>query len=387
MKYYTINNFYVVEKVKELSIWNDVYVYRDMHNFMKDTVASTKDYKTVDIITGGVDSRTVLSHLESLGVEYDLAISGSESMNDVKIAKQIANRLGKEIHISDEIVINADTQWLKDLFISTDGVTGIFSHNRLHNKNVMLKKLGFQLEFGGVGGEFYKNSFLNQDFPFYNGKISRKNFYKLKINTKNFDKKYLTQDILNYANKMENKIINELFYNEYGDKSKVYFRVGHKILRYRMVTLSNCNSISIPSLSPFMENDMLKLTYNKNPWDLEVNKWQRNEVSKYCKEIANINTDRGLTLSNNKVQIYKELFQSYGFLFKVALKRMLHKKDIPVRLDAFIKGRELKEFQMAMNVCKELYILSEDCNINDISDVLADRLMTIGLVYMNFQNG
>jgi len=382
MKYYTINNSHIVEKEKELSIWNDVYRYKDMYDFMKDTVFSIKNYKIVDIITGGIDSRTVLSYLESLGVKCDLAISGSEDMIDVKIAKQIADRLGKEIHISDEIVVNADKQWIKNLFISTDGVTGTFSHYRLHNKNVMLKNLGFQLEFGGVGGEFYKNSFLNQDFPFYKGKPNGKNFYKLKINTKNINNEHLTQSILNYAD----KITDRLFYNENGDKSKIYFRVGHKILRCRMVALSNCNNLSIPSLSPFMDNDMLKITYNKNPWDLEVNKWQRNEVSKYCPEIANIKTDRGLTLSNAKKQIYKEIFQSYGFLFKIAFKRILHKKNISVRLDAFIKGRELKEFEMAMNVCKELDILRKDCNINDIPDILADRLMTIGLVYMNFQN-
>lgn len=388
MYYYVFDNYNFIIKRKVLNIWERECKYQNLHDFMADMIFAAKDLKAVNIITGGTDSRTVLSHMISLGTKFELAISGDSEMVDVQIAKKIADRLNIKIYISDEKVNVADKGWLKKLFISTDGVTGTFSRYRLHKKNLMLKQLGMELELGGVGGELYKNSFLNQDFPFYNsGEINKRKFYKLKINPSNFGTRYLTDRILNCLNHMEQKVTEELFSNEHGQKKNVYFRIGSKILRYRMVTLTNSNNLSISSVSPFVEIDMMKLTYNKNPWTLEMNKWQRNEVSKYCPEIADIKTDRGLTLNNSKKQIFKEIILSYKFLIQMGLKRILFmkiQKQSTEKLDIYIKGRELKEFTMAINKCIELDILKMDIDIDQIPDNLADKLMTIGLVFMNY---
>ena len=56
------------------------------------------------------------------------------------------------------------------------------------------------------------------------------------------------------------------------------------------------------------------------------------------------------------------------------------------RLDVYVKGRELREFKIAMEKCKELDIIKSDCIIESIPDDLADKLMTIGLTFMNYQS-
>uniref|UniRef100_UPI00261C2FAD hypothetical protein n=1 Tax=Clostridium sp. TaxID=1506 RepID=UPI00261C2FAD len=327
-----------------------------------------------------------LAHLASLKVEFDLAISGNSEMIDVKIAKEIADKLGMEIQISNENIKEINKNTLRELFISSDGVYGVFSRYRLHNKNIMLEKSGSELEFGGAAGEFYKNGFINQDFPFYNiGKVNKNKFYKLKINPSNWGKEYLTDNIIEQKEQMKNKIIKTIFDNKDDRKSNLYFKAGHKIMRHRIITISNSSNLSIPSISPFTEVDMMKLTYKKNPWKLEINKWQRNEVSKFFPKIASIKTDRGLTLQNNFLKVLREFFTSYLFLLKIALKRTLlskKEKNINKRLDIYIVGRKMKQFEEAMDKCKELNVINQDCDIERIPDILADRLMTIGLVFL-----
>lgn len=390
LKYYTFNQLDLDGKEKELNIWDSKLKYKSLHDFMEDLLYASDGKKIVDIITGGTDSRTVLSHLFSFGVDYDLAISGTIEMIDVKIAKKIAAKLGKYIHVNDEGVNNIDEDWLRKLFLRTDGVYGTFSRYRLHKKNSMLEQFGYQLELGGGAGELYKNGFLNQDFPFYNiGGINKNRFYKLKINPLNLDFKHFTETIRKSCLLMQERVLDNIFDNIDERKSKKYFRAGSRVIRYRMITLSNSSNLSVPSMSPLIEIDNMKLTYGENPWKLELNKWQRKEVSNYCPNIADIETDRGLTLKNNGVQIFKETILTYAFLINVGLKRSFlrgNNKKEEKRLDVFFKGRERIEFNMAMDKCKELNIINKDGNINEISDILADRLMTIGLVFMNFQS-
>ena len=111
---------------------------------MRDLVKASEGLKTVGVITGGIDSRTVLAHLIALEKDIDLAISGREQNIDVRIAKNIAEKLSKQILISDELVDN-NINWLKKLAIRNDGVYGILSRYRLHKKNLMLETMGVGL--------------------------------------------------------------------------------------------------------------------------------------------------------------------------------------------------------------------------------------------------
>ncbi len=386
--YYTYRDSRIVRIKKNLKLWDTNKKYKNLHQFMDDLVCSAKGLKIASVITGGTDSRTVLSHLIALKAEFDLVISGRAQMVDVQIAKRIASHLDLPIYISDESVDAADSNWLKELFIKTDGVYGTFSLHRLYKMGIMLKQMGIQLKIGGVAGELYKNSFLNQDFPFYNyGESNTKKFYRLKINPAKFSSSYFTGTILSCKTNMEDKIIKNLFSIDKDKKRNEYFKAGAKSMKYRIITQSNSENLSISSISPFVEPEMMKLTYNANPWRLETNKWQRKEVSTYCKEIADIKTDRGLTLLNSKLQILKEFILTYLFLFKVGLKRTVFKKkqkNKVNRLESFVKGRKLLQFKLSMERCKELNILAKNIDIDDIPDILADRLMTIGLVFMKY---
>lgn len=385
-----INNNIMYIENKMLSSFNEVSSYKDMHSFLADTAYSIGDEMQYNIVTGGADSRTILSHFVNLNRDISLVISGNESMQDVIIAKEIANKLNLDLKISDEDIEESES-YLKELFIASDGVYGIFSRNRLYRMSIMLKDLNAKVVFGGVAGELYKNSFLNQDFPFLKiGRLNFKKFYRMKVLPKNIDNSYFTDKIKNISVNMEKIISERLFhYEDNFEKSKVYFNIGHYLLQHSAITLGNSSSFYYNSSSPLFERDMLKLCYNVNPWKLELNKFQRSEISKYCYDIANIKTDRGNSLNNSMLVICKEMINSYLYLLKVAYKRTFRRNNKVgiCNLPKIYKfGKNTGLFLKAIEKCKKLGIINDTLNGKDLPDELADKLMTIGMLFEEVQD-
>jgi hypothetical protein len=383
---------------KGISISNHYTPYKNMHEMMQDVVYAYKGMKIVNIITGGQDSRTVLSHLHSLGVDYTLAISGDSSTDDVKIAKEISRKLKKQIIVSDQ-KLNNTNGWLIDLFRSTDGVVGTFTFYRLHKLFEKLKNLGTEIEFGGLCGEHFKNSYINQDFLFhYNspillkGKLNKKKFYNKKLNSK-IQTFYLSNRIKQLANEMGLKIIDRLFPKiRILPRHKIYFEVGTYLQRYRMISISNGKSFHYKISAPLAEPNLYQLVYDIKPSKLQMGRFQRYQVSKYLPEISSFPTPIDhyySTLINNNFIIIKERWQSYFLSFLKLIKRNLpfvKQSILNDNLESLIEGRKSHEFVLAMEKCKDLDILDNACDIKVLSDTLADRLMTIGLVFLKYQN-
>lgn len=386
--YSLINGKFNVQD-KKVHDYSESLVYSNLNDFMNDFGKSIGNKKLGAVITGGSDSRVTLSHCVNLDIPCELLISGNELNKDVMVAKNIASMLNKKIHISDEKIESLNNNLLYNLFLCTDGVDGYTSRFRLFKKSIMVKKIGIDLEVGGVGGELFKNSFLNHEFPFYNFKnINMSKFYNFKMNPSKYDSKFLSPTMLDQQNKLKTRVLTNLFKDvgKYKGKHETFFNVGSEILRYRMVAISNYSNRLTPSLSPFTEVDILKLTYRMSPWKLEMNQFHRNEIAKYCPKIAMVKTDRGNTLINSKVQILLEVFKSYYFLVKVALKRVCfkpnkYKKRNEELKDIELKIRESELFPHTMEICKTLGVLNENSSIYDIPMELADRLITIGLVF------
>jgi hypothetical protein len=128
----------------------------------------------------------------------------------------------------------------------------------------------------------------------------------------------------------------------------------------------------------------MPLAYNEKPWNLELNRWQRHEVSRYCPQIASIPTDRGTTLKDKKMSMLKEFLRTYLFLFRMGISRVLKfKKRILIRNinNDFSKIREMEIFNIAIDTTREIGILNENVNSEDIPDSIADKLLTIALVF------
>lgn len=135
-------------------------------------------------VTGGVDSRSVLAHLLANGVRPALTVTGPPDHPDVCLAGKIADVLGQELTVFSDAP--EGDAWLQEAIRQADGMAGVCGAYRLAKQSGGLAARGIALKFGGGAGELYKNSFLNQDFPFYGGKPDWKRFLRFKVITYDF---------------------------------------------------------------------------------------------------------------------------------------------------------------------------------------------------------
>lgn len=329
-------------------------------------------------ITGGTDSRAVLANLIHSGVKPDLAITGHDSEPDVEIAKEISKVMNLNLSIiSDDL---EESDWLSHSINAADGREGICAVYRLNKLARYLYDKGIHLQFGGVNGEMYKNSFINQDFPIYFGRPNWEKFYKFKVGTFDFDKSMFAETIQTEMKRLPSTIMEWLKTHTGKNKAEAYLNAGYEIMQARCNHIINMFEKYTTIYNPLMERRMAAYAFGMNPYSLEMQSFQRKEVSMACEEIKNIKTDRGLTCNFNRRTI--EFLKCYYFLVKVALQRILFRKKIDIRIDkCFEEGLKNNLFRSAVDNVKRMKILNENTDIHEIPAGLADRLFTVGLFF------
>jgi len=385
--YYTLKDGSITENPKGLSGFEELKPHT-LEEITERYIKATIDKKKISVITGGYDSRTVLAHLLNKNTELELCITGEPDHIDVKIAKQISETTRIPLYSFGEPADTKDTNFIHNAFLASDGMYGVFSRYRLYNKSYNLKSMGYEAEFGGAAGELYKNSFINQDFPFYRGKPDLNKFRKLKIPSGLYKTDIFTKSMQKKILDVENSIFeNLLFPEQNGKKSKfkTYTDIGYKIMQHRIITLTNSSSRYLIPLIPLMERSLVASIYSNNPYSMECAYFQRKQISAFYPALKNIKTDRGLNCSDRVLSIVMDIVKYYKYLLCVYLKRrfaFFRSKQAEERIDmVFSVGMASEEYIGAINVCKQIGILDEKVDGSSLPPVIADRLMTVGMVF------
>ena len=324
-------------------------------------------------ITGGTDSRTVLSHLLHNGLHPILTITGHDSQPDVQIAKTIAKELNAELlYCSDA---PEGENWIDEAIEASDGMTGTCGTYRLYKKARALRTAGITVECGGVAGEMYKNSFINQDYPFYVGTARWSHFQKYKVDTYAFPESICGENIMTFMKELPRFTAEFLSAHKGNNKANAYLAAGYHILQYRIAGLSCMNSHHYIPYNPLIERNVAALAFQKNPYKLEMQSYQREQVSNFCPQLKDIPTDRCLTCNaDRKVQ---EQLKSMAFLIKVAMERVFRRNLVNGRIDpCFEAAIASPQYYSAIERCKLLGILSPDAS--NLPLTIADRVLTLG---------
>ena len=326
-------------------------------------------------ITGGTDSRAILAHLCSLGIKPLLSITGTDEQSDVKIAKQIAATLGQKI-----ITVSGKpetSEWLEATLIETDGQAGACGAYRLLRQFQTLEKQDVVLQFGGVAGEFYKNSFINQDYPNYSGRPNWKRFLKYKVITYDFPESLCGPKLRDEVKRVPVFLLSVVEKNQGKTKASAYLSAGYRILQARTQTISMMENRHVITCNPLLERCVAAPMFRTDPYKLEMQSYQRWQVTQLCPQIKNIPTDRGLTCNSGRKQV--EWLKSAAFLARVAFGRLFHRKKTAGRIDpCFEQGLCSLQYSEAVDQCKKLGILSEAISPGDLPRSIADRVLTVG---------
>jgi len=382
-KFYVLSNNRIEEKSKNLLGFEELK-HNTLEEIINKYIKATHNRKKISIITGGMDSRAILAHLLNKNQIIELCITGKPEHADVRVAKQISETVGLPLHTFGELPDADDKDFIRNSFIASDGVHGVLGRFRLYNKSKHLKSMGFDVIFGGVAGEIYKNCFIRQDFPFYFGKPDLKKLYKSAILANDFSIDIFRESMRKSISNAENIILEELFFSKQKTKNKfmIYTDIGYSILQRQMITLTNSGSKSLIPLFPLMERSLVAYIYNRNPYTNEFSYFQRNQVSTFYPNIKNINTDQGENCSDNLTLISKEIIKKIPAYLKKRLMRNSVKKQNEGRIDeVFYVGLRSKEYKDAIAICKKAGILKEETDEDTIPPIIADRLMTLGMVF------
>lgn len=326
-------------------------------------------------ITGGIDSRSVLANLIDIGVNPLLAITGNNTQSDVQIAKKIAKKTDLNLLIvSDEI---EEENWLDLSIEAADGQDGICGIYRLKKLAIELQNRSVDLQFGGLAGEMYKNSFINQDFPFYFGKPKWKKFYRYKVGTFDFREDLFGENVEKEIEKLPSIMLRWLEKFNGSCKGDAYLNAGYEIMQFRCQSNINMFEKHITIYNPLMERKMASYAFGRNPYKLEMQTFQRQEVSEHCRGIKSIETDRNLTCDYYKRN--EEFIKNYLFLIKVTVQRLFFRNKVDIRIDnCFEEGHKTEDFYKAINYTKMMGVLNNEIKIEDVPVGLRDRLFTIG---------
>jgi len=325
-------------------------------------------------ITGGIDSRTILAHMVHNGLHPLLDITGKLTDADVIIAKKVAGRLGQKLlHVPD----NPEKGWIEEAIQAADGMTGVCGIYRLYKKARRLQENKIVLECGGLNGEMYKNSFINQDYPFYGGKPDWKRFLRLKVAAYDFPLSVCGDRIAGAMKDTPNKTLAWLRSHTGKTKAGAYLSAGYEIIQGRCAAVISMNSRYYVPYTPLMERNVAAPMFLRDPYSLEMQSFQREQVSTYCPAIKDIETDRGLTCDSGRKRI--ELLKSTAYLAKVGLGRVFLRSRAVDRIDTcFQEGLSSPQYRAALERCKALGIIAPQ--VEKLPAGIADRVFALGTI-------
>ena len=375
-KYYVIENGLLTEKDKNLKPLEDLELHGDaLEEQMSRFSKAVGGGAAACTITGGTDSRNILSHMLHEGMRPLLDITGASGHVDVVIARKIAGRLDMELlWVSDDM---EGGDWIDKAVQAADGMTGVCGIYRLNKKARALKERGVLLECGGIAGEFYKNDFIHFDYPFYGGKPNWDRFLHRVVMNYDFPLALCGEAALPAMNSLSERLTPWLASHSGSTKHSAYLSAGYEIMQGRAAATFAMNSRHYIQYAPLMERRIVSMFCRENPHKLENDAYPRKWVSRLCPELQDILSARNMTFSPHVT--LREFMNYKKSILRSNLALSVRRNRVRGRRDAcFQAGLSSPQFYNALERCKALGVLAPEVDGDALPAPIADRAFALG---------
>lgn len=339
------------------------------------------------VATGGTDSRTVLAHLLHNGQAPELIITGHKGNPDITIANKISMCIKLPLTVIDPI--ERESGWLDKGFIFSDGVYDSVLSYRHYLKAKWVKSKHFLYEYGGVGGEFYKNSYCHPlRFGLYYKKISNALVKRILFpNNEVFPTWF--GPALNDSVKLEQQTYEEIVNaNNNGGLLCRFNSVGYVLLSRGFSAITNNYSRYCTKIDPLMDRDVVASVCTDKPMKHAMQIWQRNQIHKFCPQLSEISTDQGMSCSvrlGSLIIDSMHMLKQYISLVYGKIKRMvfhISKDEQSYWEDDYLRAVASAEYKDALEKCRELGIISNDVSDKMIPTSVVGMIITVGSVFL-----
>jgi hypothetical protein len=282
----------------------------DMNKFFADLIYSLKGNKISLDLTGGFDSRLVLSYFLKNNAKFELATSGTEDHIDLVIAKNISQKIGVEHFPSIHSVGKFSDDIIQEIFELTDSQIDVLLYHSTHQSNNNRVSRNVDVSVNGVGGELYKDFWWLQDFPFYNKKnTDLEKLYTYRIRGILFPIELMGEKLRDQNVNLKQNILSGLspFIRETNTRSydNIYFNI--KMNASAGVYMTSANNY-FSAYAPLLELEMVKIGFNLKRSERFFNNFHRKIISKNNQAIAKIRTTEGITASSSSIYIFSDFY-------------------------------------------------------------------------------
>ena len=386
--YYIFDGKSVSERSKRLKNFKELRQKYDIVSILTPIKKQINNNISVAVCTGGTDSRAIISglrYLGSKGMKY--VITGHADNPDIKVGQMICDRLNESLTIINPK--DRRDNWLEEAFKFTDGEYDVVLSYRHLLRAEWENINSIDFEYGGLAGEFYKNYFY---MPFrWFGKKKNVDFYKNNLLSTNlFNQKWIGENIRKTEDENDIKLkkIADKIEAEHTklEKSNI---IGYDILAFKSGAITNGYAQYVTKIDPLMARALCASASHDSWVSHCMHKWQRKQITKYCKDIADIRTDQGYSCSMNLVLLAWDCVKKSVFYMDRVFNRIRRRLGLGFRsvqnnywdLD-YAEAREEEIWSKSIAYCKDNGIINPNVEDKDIPLNMTGWIILIGMMFV-----
>lgn len=339
------------------------------------------------VCTGGTDSRAILANLLKENERPALIITGHKDNPDIPIAKTISEITGCPIEILDSDV--KETGWLDKALQFSDGQYEPVNGYRQYQICKWSEKAAEgSIEYGGVGGEFYKNNYFS--FPRFRACLNPKKELESMLSGLSKQESWMGKNILKESYSIRGKSQRYIQSNPEGKLLCRFNAVGFDILTKKACCITNICAPYFTEVDPLMDRDVIASASKAPPIAHSLALWQRREINRAYPVLCDIPTDQGYSCSINFFVYGKELLKKGAYYCSKIVSKAKHFLSIPCEKtkkdyweDDCIKARKSELFKNALNVCKRAGFIDADAAENELPLRITGNILLLGMIFEN----
>lgn len=258
-------------------------------------------------LTGGIDSRLLAVTLEYFGLQFEVATCGFKTDADVCIAKQVADELGLQLHVTERSMQCVD--W-RGVFTECDGLSDVVRAASQSQMRAERLQRGVSLVVTGLGGELLKDFWWLQDMPFYRrSKPDVAKLYRFRIAPTALQHSFLSEQYrgasIGYADRALKKLSEYVVPGNTKTYDQIYYSYKMRECAGRAIT-NNLHEMAC--YAPFLERDVVAFGYQLPRTRRFFNNFHRQTITRLNPKVARIpTTEGGISVSAESTAICRDL--------------------------------------------------------------------------------
>ena len=248
--------------------------------------------------TGGFDTRLVLGLLDREGLPFELAVSGQPGAADTLIAQQLAVIVRRRFHLSGHDLSDLDAA-VVETYRFGDGLTDV---RRLHrDRQAALDRLrrGVQVMAHGGGGEFFRDHYAIQDFPFYgSSRVKLERFHDLRLMPVALPGEALSPTGTEILRGLRAEMLARCAVLRAPTNIETYDRIflNLKSPEFYGQYFSNYINHDLEVVAPWLDFRIVHAAMRLSPWARFYHGWHRRMLTYYCPTLAVLPTAEAIGL-------------------------------------------------------------------------------------------